>query len=214
MVEVGSLFTECDCCLLTSSQLAPPLRGWPVYRTPLQVRPAFEQLMDESDIARARAAFDACGGTGIIAAVSAAIALTPPALIFPVADFLTLQSSGWSGDGAPAAPLRTCRPMLASSSARDVFNVEKEEGILNGDLVNAEVVAARAGSTPPASPASIELDAPIGKGAWFLRLETNRKAAKVWTAGIAGTPGGKAGKPLASVQFGDLRSKERRRGRS
>ena len=182
--------------------------------TPLQVRPAFEQLMDESDIARARAAFDACGGTGIIAAVSAAVALNPPALIFPVADFLTLQSSGWSGDGAPAAPLRTCRPMRANSSARDVFNVEKGEGILNGDLVSAELVAAHAGSMPPACSTSIELDAPIGKGAWFLCMETNRKAAKMWTAGVPGAPGGKAGKPLATAQFGDLRSKERRRGRS
>lgn len=173
--------------------------------------------MNKSDIARARAAFDACGGTGIIAAVSAAVALNPPALIFPVADFLTLQSSGWSGDGAPAAPLRTCRPMPATASARDVFNVEKGEGVLNGDLVSAEVVAAPAGSTPPASsPASIELDAPIGKGAWFLCMETNRKAAKMWTAGVVagGAHGGKGGKPLASVQFGDLRSKERRRGRS
>lgn len=165
---------------------------------------------------KARAAFDICGGTGIIAAVTAAVALNPPALVFPVADFLTLQSSGWSGDGAPAAPLRTCRPMPAKSSARDVFKAEKGEGVLNGDLVSAEVVAARAGSTTPASPTSIDLDTPIGKGAWFICLETSRKPAKMWTVGVAvAAPGGKgAGKPLASVQFGDLRSKERRRGRS
>ena len=181
---------------------------------PFQIRPAFEQLMDKSDIARARSAFEACGGTGIIAAISAAVALNPPTLVFPVADFLTLQSSGWGGDGAPAAPLRTCRPMRSTSSARDVFNLEKEEGVLNGDLVSAEVVAAREGSAPPASPMSLELDAPIGQGAWFLCMETNRKATKMWTMGVAGAPGGKAGKPLASVQFGDMRSKERRRGRS
>lgn len=186
--------------------------GW--LSPPFQIRPAFEQLMNKSDIARARAAFDTCGGTGITAAISAAVALNPPTLVFPVADFLTLQSSGWGGDGAPAAPLRTCRPMRATSSARDVFNLEKEEGVLNGDLVSAAVVVVQEGSAPPASPTSLEPDAPIGKGAWFLCMETNRKATKMWMVGVAGASGGKAGKPLASVQFGDMRSKERRRGRS
>lgn len=180
---------------------------------PLQIPPAFEPLMDKNDITRARAAFDIAGGTGVMAAISAAIALNPPTLVFPVGDFATLQSAGWGGDGAPAARLRTCRLLRASSSARDVFAVEKKEGILSGELIRADVLAASPGASAQAEPLSLELDAPISEGAWVLRLETNRRDAQVWKVAATAAPGGKAGKPLASVQFGDLRSKERRRGK-
>lgn len=161
-------------------------------------------------MARARAAFDVCGGTGIVAAVSAAVRLQPPALVFPVADFLTMQSSGWGGDGAPTATLRTCRLLRASSNARDLFAVEKKQGIFDGDLVSAEIAAAPANSAGIADPLPLAIDAPIKKGAWLVRLTGSRKAAQMWKVGAA--PG--KGKPLASVQFGDLRSKDRRRGRS
>lgn len=182
---------------------------------PPQVRPAFEQLMDKNDIERARSAFDVTsGGTGILAAVSAAVALDPPTLVFPVADFVTLQSSGWSGDGAPAAQLRTCRVLRANSTARDVFAIETEDGVLSGELVGAEALAASADLTQAQEGLPLGLSAPIGKGAWVIRLETNRRAAQMWKAKTAVAPGGKVGKPLASVQFGDLRSKERRRGKS
>lgn len=180
----------------------------------MQIRPAFEQLMDKNDIARARWAFDICGGTGVLAAVSAAVSLNPPTLVFPVGDFLTMQSAGWCGDGAPAAALRTCRLMRATSSARDVFDVEKKEGILGGELVSAEISSAPATLAASAEPLPLELDAPIGKGVWLLRLVGSRKAAQLWKAGTATEPARKGGKPLASVQFGDLRSKDRRRGRS
>lgn len=180
----------------------------------MQIRPAFQQLMDKNDIERARAAFDVCGGTGIMAAVSAAVNLNPPTLVFPVGDFLTMQSSGWCGDGAPTATLRTCRLMRASLSARDVFAVEKEEGILGGELVSAEISAAPATSAARVEPLPLNLNAPIGKGAWLLRLVGSRKATQVWKVGTAAAAGGKGGKPLASIQFGDLRSKDRRRGRS
>lgn len=178
----------------------------------MQIRPAFEQLMNKRDIERARAAFEVCGGTGIIAAVSAAVALDPPTLVFPVGDFLTLQSSGWGGNGAPAAPLRMCRQLHPHSNTRDVFAVEKSEGILSGDLLSAEAVTASADETARAAPLSLEVDAQIGKGAWLVKLATNRKAAQVWKVDVA--PGGRSGKVLASVKFGDLRSKERRPGKS
>lgn len=179
-----------------------------------QVHPAFMQLMDKDDIARARAAFDVCGGTGILAAISAAVDLHPPAIVFHVGDFLTLQSSGWCGDGAPTATLRTCRLTRASSTARDLFAVEKEEGILDGELVSAEIALPPTNSAGRAKPFPLEIDAPIGKGAWLVRLSGSRKAAQVWKVGTAAASVGKGGKPLASVQFGDLRSKDRRRGRS
>lgn len=180
----------------------------------MQVHPAFEQLMDRRDIARARAAFDVCGGTGIVAAVSAAIGLDPPTLVFPVGDFVTLQSSGWCGDGAPAAPLRTCRLLKATSSARDLFGVEKEAGVVDGELVGAEVAAVPTHPSARAEPLPLELHVPIGKGAWLVRLIGSRKTIQVWRKGTAASLGGKGGKPLASLQFGDLRSKDRRRGRS
>lgn len=170
--------------------------------------------MDKRDIARARAAFEICGGTGVLAAVSAAVNLQPPTLVFPVGDFSTMQSSGWCGDGAPPATLRTCRLMRASSTARDVFAVEKEEGVLDGELLRAEICAASSILAARAEPAPLEIDAPIGKGVWLIRLAGSRKAAKMWTVGAAAATGGKGGKPLAGVHFGDLRSKDRRRGRS
>jgi len=170
--------------------------------------------MDKRDIARARAAFEICGGTGVIAAVSAAVNLHPPTLVFPVGDFSTMQSSGWCRDGAPPAALRTCRLMRASSTARDLFAVEKKEGIFGGEIQSAEICAAPANSTARAEPLPLELDAPIGKGAWIIRLVGSRKAAQVWKVGATAATVGKGGKPLASVQFGDLRSKDRRRGRS
>ncbi|CAM9170099.1 unnamed protein product [Hapterophycus canaliculatus] len=179
-----------------------------------RIHPSFEQLMDKRDIARARAAFDLCGGTGIVAAVSAAIRLDTPTLVFPVGDFLTLQSSGWCGDGAPAAPLRTCRLLKSNSSARDLFDIEKKAGVVDGELVSAEVAVAPASSAARAEPLPLELDAPIGKGTWLVRLIGSRKTIPVWKKGTMSTLGGKGGKPLASVQFGDLRSKDRRRGRS
>lgn len=181
---------------------------------PSQVHPAFVQLMDKDDIARARAAFDICGGTGIVTAVSTAVNVHPPALVFPVGDFLTMQSSGWCGDGAPTATLRTCRVLRASSTARDLFAVEKKEGVLDGELVSAEIAAAPTNSAARAEPLPLEIDAPIGKGVWLVRLAGSRKAAQMWKVRTAAASGGKGGKPLASVQFGDLRSKDRRRGRS
>lgn len=184
-----------------------------LHGSPLQIRPAFEQLMNKDDIAKARSVFDICGGTGVLAAVSAAVSLSWPALVFPVGDFATLQSLGWGGDGAPSEQLRTCRLVKSSSSARDIFAIEKTEGVLSGELMSAEVLPASAVAAAPSRPVSLELDVPIGKGAWVLRLETNRKASQLWKMGAAAAPGGKTGKPLASIQFGDLRSKERRRGR-
>lgn len=182
--------------------------------SPMQIHPAFESLMDKKEITNARAAFDVCGGTGILAAVSTAIGLDPPTLVFPVGDFLTLQSSGWCGDGAPVATLRTCRLMRRNSSARDLFAVEKTEGVLAGELVGAEASLAPTSSAGRAEPLPLDLDAPIGNGAWLVRLTGSRKAAKMWNACPAGATDGKGGKPLASVQFGDLRSKDRRRGKS
>eukprot|EP00752_Nemacystus_decipiens_P007085 g6347.t1 len=178
-----------------------------------RVHPAFAQLMDKDDIARARAAFDICGGTGIVSAVSAAVNVHPPALLFPVGDFLTLQSSGWCGDGAPTATLRTCRVLRASSTARDLFAVEKKKNVLAGELISAEIAAVPAHSAERAEPLPLEIDVPIGKGVWLVRLTSSRKATQVWKEGKEAVSGGK-GKPLASVQFGDLRSKDRRRGRS
>lgn len=169
--------------------------------------------MDKRDIARARAAFEICGGTGVIAAVSAAVDLHPPTLVFPVGDFSSMQSSGWCGDGAPRATLRTCRLMSASSTARDLFAVEKKEGIFDGELQSAEICAAPANSATRAEPSPLEIDAPIGKGVWLIRLVGSRKAAQVWKVGAAAATVGR-GKPLARVQLGDLRSKDRRRGRS
>eukprot|EP00903_Cladosiphon_okamuranus_P013173 g12286.t1 len=178
-----------------------------------RVHPAFAQLMDKDNIARARAAFDVCGGTGIVTAVSAAVNLKPPVFVFPVGDFFTMQSSGWGGEGAPAATLRTCRLLRASSTARDLFAIEKKQEVLDGDLVSAEIAAAPANSAGIVEPLPLEIDAPIEKGAWLVRLTCSRKAAQMWKVGAAPASGGK-GKPLASVQFGDLRSKDRRRGRS
>ena len=171
--------------------------------------------MDRNATTKARAAFDVCDGTGIMAAVSAAVALSPPTLVFPVGDFSTLQSSGWGGEGSPPAQLRTCRLLRASCTPRDVFEVEKKGGIYaGGDVTGAEVVPASADAGARAVPAPIELDAPIGPGAWAVRLTTSQKAAKVWRVGeVAAGSRAKADRPLASVQFGDLRSKERRRGR-
>lgn len=177
-----------------------------------QVHPAFEQLMDKNDVERARGAFDICKGTGVMTAVSATIALQPPTLVFPVGDFRTLQSCGWEEDGAPVAPLRTCRLCRAGDNARHIFAAEKAAGILGGELLGAELVSADADTEARNKPVALELDVPIGKGAWLLRLTTNRKPAQVWKMG-ATVPGSKSNKTLASVQLGDLRNKERRRGK-
>lgn len=168
--------------------------------------------MDKGAVERARAAFEVCGGTGIQAAVSAAVALQPTALVFPVADFHTLQSSGWEGDGAPLAALRTCRLCRTSSTARDVFAAEKADGIWGGDLLRAEVIRFVVDTEARNESLALGLDTPLREGAWLLRLTTNRKSFQMWqTAAKAGAVPGKA---LPKIQFGDLRSKERRRGKS
>lgn len=177
-----------------------------------QVRPGFEQVMNKHEIQTARAAFDICGGTGIISAVSKAIALRPPVLVFPVESLQTLQSCGWGGEGAPMASLRICHAVSSGACSRDVFAIEVSEGRLSGELLRAAI-------TPIFVPRdlnesrSLELEEPIGGGAWLLRLTSSHKPAQVWKQG-ATVSGKTANKALASVQFGDLRSKERRRGRS
>lgn len=173
--------------------------------------------MDRNDIAKARAAFDICCGTGVIAALSAAVALAPPTIVFPVGDFATLESSGWEGEGSPPARLRTCRLLRACSTARDVFAVEKGHGVYSrGDVTEAEVMPASVEAISQGDTTSINLDAPIDAGvSWVIRLVSSHKAIKVWKEGAVGaSSGGKTSKPLAGVQFGDMRSKERRRGRS
>lgn len=149
--------------------------------------------------------------------MSAAVALHPTALAFPVGDFHTLQSSGWAGDGAPMAVLRTCRLLHADSTARALFAAEKADGTLAGDLVRAEIVPFSVDAEARADPVALDLDRPLGEGAWLVRLTTNRKPVQIWQVGataVAAAGGKKASKALAAVQFGDLRSKERRRGKS
>lgn len=167
--------------------------------------------MDKNDIAAARRAFDIGGGTGILEAVSEAIALRPPTLVFPVANFNTLQSCGWQGEGAPMAALRTCHVCSVTTCARDIFAIEKEEGRLAGELIGAEIAPACV-TDAREEPRMLAIDAPLGKGVWLVLLTSSRKAPQVWKGGaaVAGKPRNEA---LASVQFGDLRSKERRRGR-
>ncbi|CAM9188807.1 unnamed protein product [Discosporangium mesarthrocarpum] len=172
------------------------------------VRPGFEQVMNKKEVDRARLVFDICGGTGILRAISEAVVLRPPSLVFPVCDFSSLQSLGWEGKDAPCAPLRDCLLFRSCSTANDLVTAQKRRGVLRGDLVKAEIAPATNWGDTSAGVQKMDLETPIGAGAWLVHLEMTQKPRAAW-----GPPAnvGAKGKPLASVKFGDLRIKDRRR---
>jgi len=85
----------------------------------------------------------ALGSTGVLEAVSAAVALRAPTLAFPVGDLDSLAPIAW-GAGAAPAPLRDCVVLKPGSTVDDVFQALKRppNARLAGEFVRAEGMGA------------------------------------------------------------------------
>jgi hypothetical protein len=149
------------------------------------------------------------GSTGVLAALTAAVAMRPPALAFPVAELEACASlpfvhggggGGGIGAGADAkaraaegphggGALRDCLLMKPGSTVVDVFTALKRQELLAGDFIRAEcrVVGGEGGAAAPkAAVANWRLarkEEEILPGNCVLRILTNRKSA--WQHGAA-----------------------------
>ena len=102
----------------------------------------------DAKVADALRVLEQWGSTGALESLSAAVALRPPTLAFPVAALDTLAPLGAPPD---APPLRDCLQMKPLSTAGDVYEAAKKAGLCSGDFVRAEAIRANewvAGAAP------------------------------------------------------------------
>ncbi|KAG5188036.1 hypothetical protein JKP88DRAFT_275995 [Tribonema minus] len=192
------------------------------------IKPAFASVIPAAEAWRAAAACRACGGSGIPAAIVAAVGLCSPplTLVLPVGDLATLQSLGWEGVGAPRAALRDCLQVWPGTTAAQLCEILKSppHERLSGELVQATALSvswSRAAAPPRAAAAAaasaaaavvrqLRSNEAIGAGCHVVAIETTRRPVPMWQGEGKGAAGAGAGAKLPSVQFGDLRSKNRK----
>lgn len=94
------------------------------------------------------------GSTGILDAISAAVDLKPPVVVYPVSSLDTLQSVPLiAGAGKPkAGALSESLLMYPGSTVEDLYVALKNRGAVTGDFVRAEALVLVADRTPPGAP--------------------------------------------------------------
>lgn len=124
------------------------------------------------------------GGTGVLECISAAVALRPPILCYPVSDVDSEAPVGWSSGLKSVPAARDCLQFKPGSTVEDVYLALKrgalEHALLSGEFVRAEGKSLLAGSKKKQVGRDAILDASIS----ILRIQTNRKV--VWQSGAKG----------------------------
>ncbi|KAI8619387.1 P-loop containing nucleoside triphosphate hydrolase protein [Chytriomyces sp. MP71] len=120
---------------------------------------------EEDEWMRAQNVVQMFQGTGVEAALTAAIMLRPPVFCYPVEDLDTLVSNG------PAATF--CLPMKPGSTVSDVFELlaHGSDAVLAGQFVRAEAMALNGGSKKP-----VKKETEIEDSCAILKLMSNRKS--------------------------------------
>ena len=125
------------------------------------------------------------GGTGVLECVSAAVALRPPILCYPVSDVETEAPVGWSSSLKSTPAARDCLQFKPGSTVEDVYLALKsgalEHAILSGEFVRAEGKSLDTGSKKK----QVGRDAILDTTFNVLRIQTNRKV--VWQNGAKGS---------------------------
>ena len=129
----------------------------------------------------ASSVFGRWGGTGVLAAVSQAVALRPPVLVYPVCDLETLKTSNKDTD-----QLSQCVVFKPGSTVFDVYEALKRRstGASIGATANAgrgmgEYVRAEA-LTEKGLRSVLKKDELVGEHNCVMRIMTNKKVA--WQA--------------------------------
>ena len=124
------------------------------------------------------------GGTGVLDCISAAVALRPPVLCYPVSDVESEVPLGWSTSLKSAPAARDCLQFKPGSTVEDVYLALKrgalEHVLLSGDFVRAEGKSFHPGSKKK----QVGRDAILDSSISILRIQTNRKV--VWQNGAKG----------------------------
>lgn len=117
--------------------------------------------------------------------VSAAVALRPPTLVFPVASLHGLEplrppdaSDGAAVAGSAPTPLHDCLLLKPCSTAGDVVAVCKRASppLLSGDFVRAEGRPARPADEQAAKGLPVRKDDVVRASTAILRLQTTRRS--------------------------------------
>ena len=146
------------------------------------------------------------GTTGVLEALSAAVALRQPVYVYPVADLDTEAPVGWTSsmgvggggsgsagagmggaDGTSHVPrLRDCIPLKPGSRVEDVYDALKRGALphvtVQGDFVRAE---GRGLDTAAHKKKQIGREAVIDDTCAVLRIQTNRKSVWQHAAAVA-----------------------------
>jgi hypothetical protein len=117
-------------------------------------------------------------GYGVLEALSAAVALRPPVLCFPVSDLDTEAPVAWSNTNAISCPrLRDCILLKPLSSVHDVFDGLKRGALphirMQGDFIRAEAKSIDSNKKKQLGRESI-----IDETVCIMRIYSNRKS--VW----------------------------------
>ena len=118
---------------------------------------------DGADVAGAAAHLAAWGTTGVLDAVSRAVALARPAYAYPVADLDSLAGARSGGR------LADCVVLRPHATVEDVFTALKRRG-LGGDFVRADVI-----SDDGAKRRQAKARDPVGDDCRVVKVATNRK---------------------------------------
>jgi ribosome-binding ATPase YchF (GTP1/OBG family) len=136
------------------------------------------------------------GGTGVLAALSAAVALRAPLLLLPVSVADVADEAADVAGGTPAAPapaLRHCVLLRPCATLDDAFAALRREGLTEGELVRAERIALDAGRKASALRKEEGQLRPGEGGVIVLRLATNKRTAWQKRGGGGGGGGGTGG---------------------
>ena len=103
---------------------------------------------------------------------SAAVALRPPTLAFPVA----ARHARAARRAADAPPLRDCLQMKPLSTAGDVYEAAKKAGLCSGDFVRAEAIRAAEWVAGAAPNFPVKRDDALASAAEAVRVQTTRRS--------------------------------------
>ncbi|KAJ3031568.1 UNVERIFIED_CONTAM: hypothetical protein HDU68_002666 [Siphonaria sp. JEL0065] len=137
-------------------------------KTTVSQNQPFELESQQFEWARVQNVVEKFNGTGVDAALSAAIMLRPPVFCFPVSDFETLTSLLLNGKSS------SCLPLKPGSTVFDCFELlaHGPEAVLSGQFVRAEAV----GLDGNVKPRPVKKEAEIDDACAVIKLMSNRKS--------------------------------------
>ncbi|KAJ3283824.1 hypothetical protein HDU79_008740 [Rhizoclosmatium sp. JEL0117] len=136
-------------------------------KTEVVKKVAFEVEKDEVEWKKVEGVVEKFNGTGVDAALTAAIMLRAPVFCFPVEDLESLAPLVFNGTSS------SCLPMKPGSTVFDVFELlaHGPEAVLNGQFVRAEAVALDGSGKRP-----VKKETEIDEHSAIVKLMSNRKS--------------------------------------